>query len=130
MAAFIPFEPAIQSGSAGKTVSITVTSTTQGLAQIVSSTAENPSILVTAVNNTATAITAYLRMSVESSTAITATVTDMPVFLAPNTINGTYVRLLANPAPIGIANFAVVVSVATSTAGCTFYFTPGQGGDV
>jgi hypothetical protein len=125
MASFQPFLPAVKTGTAGLTQSITIgagAGTSQTI-QINSGTAENPSILVTFDGPTVG--TAYIRMSVEASTSIVATATDTPFPFGPNPT----VRLFANPSPTGIVNIAVVVTVTPATAG-TMWFTPGEGGIV
>lgn len=128
MASFQPFEPAIKSATAGQTVSVTVSTTVSTfLTQVVSSTAENPCILLSVFNPNGFPVVGYVRISTESSTIIAPTITDTPV---PVPANGGYVRLFANPAPLGTTNIAVLLSVAPSTSGPIFYFTPGQGGDV
>lgn len=128
MAAFVPFMPAVQSATTGKTVSVTVSTTVSTfLTQVISSNSENPSLLVTAVNPNGVPMTAYLRMSIEASTVIAPTNSDTPISIPAN--NAT-VRLFANPAPIGTANIAVFITVASSTSGGVFYFTPGQGGSL
>lgn len=95
--------------------------------QISSAGAENPSILVTAVNPSQAGggtIQLYMRMSVEASTVITASAGDTPITLFPQQ---AAIRIYANPSPAGTTNIAVIVSATASTAG-SIWFTPGQGG--
>lgn len=125
MAAFEPFEPQIRSGVAGQTVSLAIGagSGTSTVVQIVNSiSAFNPSLLITFGGGVTAGTVAYVRLSVEASTAITATVTDTPI-LAPS------VRLFANPNPQGTLNIAVIVSTTPTAAG-TIWFTAGQGGAI
>lgn len=123
MAAEQPFEPAVKSGAAGQTVSVTVSTTASTfLAQINSTNGFNPTLLATVDGQTTGVV--YIRMSVESSTTIAASNTDTPMVLGPNPT----IRLFANPAPAGITNIAVMCTVAPSVQGTNVWFTPGQGG--
>lgn len=124
MAAQIPFSPDTKSGAAGKTITLTVATTVQQLGQINTVLGESPSLLVTMINPSASITPFYLRMSVESSTTITATNTDTP--LAPTSATPV-IRLFANPSPTGVSNYAVVCTVAPSTP-ATLFLTPGEGG--
>ena len=121
MASEQPFEPAVKSGATGLTVSVVVSATTQFLTQVNSTGGFNPTILVTL--DGATNGTAFIRMSVESSTAITASTTDTPFPYG----NNPTIRLFANPNPTGITNIAIVTASAANPA-TTIWFTPGQGG--
>ena len=126
MASFQPFEPAVKSGTAGFTQNIALgagSGSSQTIQIPASISNGNTCVLVTLALSQGT--NAYMRMSVEASTAITATGTDTP--LVGN--SGSYVRLFASPNPAGAYNIAVIVSVTPTTAG-TVWFTPGQGGDV
>jgi hypothetical protein len=71
-------------------------------------------------------LTAYVRMTTEASTAITATITDAPIPCPTGA--STYVKLFASPNPAGAYNIAVVVSASPALAGSQIWFTPGQGG--
>lgn len=129
MAAFLPFEPAVESGQAGLTQVIVLASNA-----VISNTIKiptsvgsgNSALLVTMVNASVNAaMTAYVRMTTEASTAITATITDTPMF-APS--GGSEVRLFASPNQAGAYNIAVIISISPALAGSAIYFTPGQGG--
>ena len=129
MAAFTPFEPAIEKGQAGLTQSITIGagSATSQTIQIPASVGNsNNALLVSSNLSNGTTPAAYIRLSVEASTAIVATATDTPLL---STLTCDYVRLFASPNPTGAYNIAVVVTVTPSIAG-TIWFTPGQGGVV
>jgi hypothetical protein len=125
MAAFEPFEPAVQSGAAGSTQSIALgagSATSQTIKISSSISNSNNSVLVTCILSAGT--TAYVRLSAEASTAITATATDTPF---PGNSTSAYVRLFASPNMTGAYNIAVIVTATPTTAG-TIWFTPGQGG--
>lgn len=125
MASFQPFLP-----DRGGTQVISPTTTSQTI-QITSKGATT--VLVTTWNNNpATGAAqeetiAYVRMTIEASTSITATVADTPL-VSP--AQGSTVRLFASPNPGGVYNIAVVLTVSPSTAGSFIWFTPGEGGDV
>lgn len=131
MASQQPFLPAVKSGAAGLTQSIALAggAATSQTIQIPASTSNgNNAVLVSAFNNNAansSEIIAYVRLSVEASTSITATATDTPVIIPPQ--SGT-VRLFASPNMVGAYNIAVIVTVTPSVAGSFISFSPGQGG--
>lgn len=121
MASFQPFEPAIKSGVLGQTQNISVNNSSQNIV-IDSTGTENTTLLVT-VDGPQGSVT-YMRMSVEASTAITATTTDTPM---PGAQNPT-IRLFANPSPSGKTSIAVITTVLVSISAINFWITPGQGG--
>lgn len=124
MASFQPFLPAVKSGAAGLTQNTgALASNSQVVLMIDSTGTENTTLLVNAIGPAGT--TAFIRLSVESSTAITASLTDTPL---PGNPNG-YVRLFANPNPSGKTAVAVIVSTSGATSSI-IWVTPGQGGDV
>lgn len=124
MATFTPFEIDVKVSVAGFTQLVSVGAGSATSQNIVFNNPSATSMLVTAVGATAGTI-AYIRISQESSTTITATATDCPIVF-----NGTAptVRLFAAPpSGAGKINIAVVVSTTPATGG-TIYFTPGEGG--
>jgi hypothetical protein len=130
MAAFIPFLPGSEKGQAGTTLNIALGAgaATSQLVLVPTSLANgNGSVLVTMINASGNAaMTAYLRMTVESSTVITATATDTPIFCT--TGPSSYVRLFASPNEAGAYSIAVIVTATPAVVGSIMYFTPGQGG--
>jgi hypothetical protein len=127
MSSFQPFEPAVKSGVAGFSQQISLgagAATSQTIQFTNTPGAENPSLLVTLVNPSAAPLNAYIRLSVESSTVIAATVADCAIAASGA---GATVRLFASPNPTGTFNVAVIVSATPSTAGF-ISFCPGQGG--
>jgi hypothetical protein len=126
MAAFTPFEPAVEKGNAGLTqvVSIGAGAATSQTINIASSVGNsNNSLLATFANATAGTV-AYVRISTESSTSIAATSTDTP--MVSSGAGFPEVRLFASPNPTGSYNIAVIVTATPATAG-SIWFTPGQG---
>jgi hypothetical protein len=110
-----PFEPAVKLSTAGQTVALVISSV--GNSATINSTGEMlPSIYIANVGS----FTAWIRLSVESSTVAASIVslTDVPIL--SNTV-----RLFANPAPGGVAAVAVIGGSGSSG---TVYFVPGQGG--
>jgi hypothetical protein len=122
---FGPFEPDVKAGTAGFTQVVAVGAGAATSQTIQMAEPNSAAVLVTAVGATAGTV-AYVRISTEASTSITATATDTPFVF-----NGAAptVRLFAAPGPGKTYNIAVIVTVTPATAG-SIYFTPGQGGCV
>lgn len=131
MAVNTAFFPAGGKGVAGQTQTIALGagSGTSQTVQVGSSISQgNNALMVTGWNANAaggTQIQAYVRITVEVSGSIAATLTDFPFIMPPQT---TTIRLFASPNPAGTYNIAVIVTVTPSIAGSAMWFTPGSGG--
>jgi hypothetical protein len=128
MAATAAFQPTVKVGTSinvALAIAVGAGSATSGNTQLNCTGQFAPVLKFTAVGATAGTI-AYVRMSVEVSTTITAnnSFLDMPIVFQGTTPT---VVLFSNPSPAGISNIAVIVSATPATAG-TIFVTPGQGG--
>lgn len=124
MAAMLPFLPDVKSGATGKSQLVTVNSTGQKTIVVINSLGLSPTLQINYYTVDATVVPVYMRLSVESSTVITASNTDTPLVVGPDI---TAVRLFANPAPNGQCSIAFIATVAPST-GVFITVTPGEGG--